>query len=70
MTIQVDDEVWAEVYAAASRYERERVALGEEFVAAVDTALAAIEANPDACALWPDIRQDDRHRVAASPRHS
>lgn len=59
MTIRVDDEVWAEVFAAASRYERERVSLGEEFVAAVDAALEAIEANPDAWAVWPDIRQDD-----------
>ena len=59
MTIRVDDEVWAEVFAAASRYERERVSLGEEFVAAVDAALEAIEANPDAWAVWPGIRQDD-----------
>lgn len=36
MTILVDDEVWAEVFAAASRYERERASLGDEFVEAVD----------------------------------
>ncbi len=59
MTIRVDDEVWAEVFAAASRYERERVSLGEEFVAAVDAALEAIEGNPAAWAVWPGIRKDD-----------
>lgn len=59
MTIRVDDEVWAEVFAAASRYERERVSLGEEFVEAVDAALAAIAVNPEAWAVWPDIRQVD-----------
>lgn len=59
MTIRVDDEVWAEVFAAASRYERERVSLGDEFVAAVDAALETIAANPEAWAVWPDIRQDD-----------
>jgi len=68
VTIRVDDEVWAEVFAAASRYERERVSLGEEFVEAVDAALAAIAVNPEAWAVWPDIRQDDppiRRYVAA-----
>jgi toxin ParE1/3/4 len=59
VTIHVDDEVWAEVFAAASRYERERVSLGEEFVEAVDAALETIAANPEAWAVWPDIRQDD-----------
>ena len=51
MTIRVDDEVWAEVFAAASRYERERVSLGEEFVEAVDAALETIAANPEAWAV-------------------
>lgn len=59
MTIRVDDEVWAEVFAAASRYERERVSLGEEFVEAVDAALAAIAVSPEAWAVWPDIPQED-----------
>lgn len=59
VTIRVDDEVWAEVFAAASRYERERVSLGEEFVEAVDAALAAIAVHPEAWVVWPDIRQDD-----------
>jgi len=39
VTIRVDEEIWADVFAAASRYERERVSLGDEFVAAVDAAL-------------------------------
>lgn len=59
MTILVDDAVWADVFAAASRYERERTSLGEEFVEAVDAALAAIALSPEAWAVWPDIRQDN-----------
>jgi len=59
VTIRVDEEIWADVFAAASRYERERVSLGDEFVAAVDAALEVIGANPEAWAVWPDIRQDD-----------
>jgi hypothetical protein len=45
VTIRVDEEIWADVFAAASRYERERVSLGDEFVAAVDAALEVIGAN-------------------------
>jgi hypothetical protein len=59
VTIRVDEGIWADVFAAASRYERERVSLGDEFVAAVDAALEVLGANPEAWAVWPDIRQDD-----------
>jgi toxin ParE1/3/4 len=59
VTIRVDEEIWADVFAAASRYERKRVSLGDEFVAAVDAALEVIGANPEAWAVWPGIRQDD-----------
>jgi plasmid stabilization system protein ParE len=31
----------------------------DEFVAAVAAALEVIGANPEAWAMWPDIRQDD-----------
>src|SRR5437867_5861659 len=49
---------------AASRwYEAQRVGLGEEFMAAIDTALRLIESNPAVGSRPPGVKDEDVRRV-------
>lgn len=56
MLVRVDDAIWNDVFTVAERYERERPSLGEEFVLAVDAALALIADAPEAWPTWPAVR--------------
>lgn len=58
MKLAADRTFWAEVAAVMYRYEAERVGLGDEFLDAVDSALALIVERPDAWAIWPGIRPE------------
>ena len=53
-----------ELAAAYEWYESQRPGLGRELVAAIDIALAAIAADPEAWAPWPP-RPRFRHFVVA-----
>jgi plasmid stabilization system protein ParE len=49
----------AELTGAAAWYEEKREGLGEQFVAAVDSALSAIEDSPE---IWPCWKRERPYR--------
>jgi toxin ParE1/3/4 len=49
---------WHDVAAVMQRYDTEREGLGDEFLDAIDAALALIAERPDAWAVWPGIRPE------------
>jgi hypothetical protein len=57
LIVRPDAEV--ELTAAAAWYEEKREGLGEQFVAAVDAALSAIEGSPE---TWPYWKREHPYR--------
>jgi len=54
--LQVDREIWQEVFSAARRYDEDRVGLGDEFIEAIDESLETIVLSPQTWPVWPGIK--------------
>jgi plasmid stabilization system protein ParE len=63
LTVRISDEADAEMAEAARWYERNRVGLGLEFLAAVDAAVTRIEENPRIGSRPPGVDDDEIRRV-------
>ena len=61
--LRIGREADAEMTAASRWYEAQRVGLGEEFMAAIDTALRLIESNPAVGSRPPGVKDEDVRRV-------
>lgn len=57
-SLRIDDEAEDELAAAAFWYEQQRSGLGREFLRAIDTTIATIEAMPLIAALAPSVPQE------------
>ena len=63
LPLRISEEAYAEMAEAARWYERNRVGLGLEFLAAVDAAVARIEENPRIGSRTPGVDDEDIRRV-------
>jgi plasmid stabilization system protein ParE len=63
LAVRISDEADAEMAEAARWYERNRVGLGLEFLAAVDAAVTRIEENPGIGSRPPGVGDDAIRRV-------
>lgn len=61
--IWIGEEADAELTEAARWYEEQRIGLGTEFVAEVDSAISRIEANPRTGAPVPGVEAGDIRRI-------
>ena len=63
LPLRISDEADAEMAEAARWYERQRLGLGAEFLAAVDAAVARIEENPGIGSPTPRVPDEAIRRV-------
>ena len=63
LPLRLSEEADAEMAEAARWYERNRIGLGLEFLAAIDTAVARIEENPQIGSRTPGVDDEAIRRV-------